>query len=325
MQRALRNLVVAAAAGLLTHSPAALAQSYPAKPIRIIHGFAPGSAIDVFSRPLAQKLGEVLGQSVVVDARPGATGTIANEFVSKAPPDGYTLLAAPGSAMASTPHVYAIRYKPLEFTPIVQISDFSYVLIVHPSVPFRSARELIALAKAKPGVLTFGSTGVGSGFHLAGELFASMAGIKLLHVPYRGGGTAAVVDVVAGRVDMMWDSLGVVRPYVQAGRLRLIGVTGARRAAALPDAPTLAESGLPGYQITGWHGILGPPGLPREIVTTLNTTIAKILGTSDMRELWSTLAMEIVPNTPEQFAERLRLDYEKYGKLIKSIGLKPQS
>ncbi len=302
----------------------ASAQTYPAKPIRVVHGFAPGSAIDVFSRPLAQKLAEALGQSVLVEPRPGATGTIANEAVAKAPADGYTLLAAPGSAMASTPHIYSIRYKPLDFTAIVQISDFSYVLIAHPAVPVRSSRELIGLAKAKPGLLTFGSTGVGSGFHLAGELFASMAGIKLLHVPYRGGGTAAVVDVVAGRVDMMWDSLGVVRPYVQAGRLRVIGVTGERRAAALPEAPTLAESGLPGYHITGWHGILGPPGLPRDVVNTLNTTIAKILATPDMKELWGTLAMESVPNTPEQFAARLRSDYEKYGKLIKSIGLKPQ-
>jgi tripartite-type tricarboxylate transporter receptor subunit TctC len=302
----------------------ASAQSYPSKPIRLMHGFAPGSAIDVFSRPLAQKLSEALGQQVVVDARPGATGTIANELVSKAPPDGYTLLAAPGSAMASTPHIYAIRYKPLDFTSIIQISDFSYVLIAHPAVPARNGRELIALAKSKPGALTYGSTGVGSGFHLAGELFCSMAGINLLHVPFKGGGTAAVVDVVAGRVDLMWDSLGVVRPYVQAGRLRVIGVTGERRAAALPNAPTIAESGLPGYHMTGWHGILGPPGLPREIVNTLNTSIAKILATPDMKELWGTLAMEIVPNTPEQFAARLKSDYERYGKLIKSIGLKPQ-
>jgi len=302
----------------------AYAQTYPSKPIRVVHGFAPGSAIDVFSRPLAQKLSEALGQQVVVDARPGATGTIANELVSKAPPDGYTLLAAPGSAMAATPHIYAIRYKALDFTPIVQISDFSYVLIAHPAVPARNARELIALAKSRPGALTYGSTGVGSGFHLAGELFCSMAGINLLHVPFKGGGTAAVVDVVAGRVDLMWDSLGVVRPYIQAGRLRVIGVTGGRRAAALPDVPTIAESGLPGYHLTGWHGLLGPPGLPRDIVNTLNASVAKILATPEMKELWGTLAMEIVQNTPEQFANRLKFDYDRYGKLIKAIGLKPQ-
>jgi tripartite-type tricarboxylate transporter receptor subunit TctC len=302
----------------------AAAQSYPSKPVRLVHGFSPGAAIDVFSRPIAQKLSESLGQSVVVDSRPGATGTIANEFVSKAPPDGYTLLASPGSAMASTPHLFPIRYKALDFTPIIQIADFSYVLVVHPAVPVRSARDLIALAKKQPGTLTFGSPGVGTGFHLAGELFASMAGIKLLHVPYKGGGTTSVADTMAGRVDMMWDSLGVVRPYVQAGKLRVVGTTGPRRAAALPDVPTLEESGLPGYRITGWHGIFGPPGLPREIVMTLNTTIAKILATPEMKELWATLAMEIVPNTPDQFAARVRADYEGYGKLIKAIGLKPQ-
>jgi tripartite-type tricarboxylate transporter receptor subunit TctC len=302
----------------------AAAQSYPSKPVRLVHGFSPGAAIDVFSRPIAQKLSESLGQSVVVDSRPGATGTIANEFVSKAPPDGYTLLASPGSAMASTPHLFPIRYKALDFTPIIQIADFSYVLVVHPAVPVRSARDLIAIAKKQPGTLTFGSPGVGTGFHLAGELFASMAGIKLLHVPYKGGGTTSVADTMAGRVDMMWDSLGVVRPYVQAGKLRVVGTTGPRRAAALPDVPTLEESGLPGYRITGWHGIFGPPGLPREIVMTLNTTIAKILATPEMKELWATLAMEIVPNTPDQFAARVRADYEGYGKLIKAIGLKPQ-
>jgi tripartite-type tricarboxylate transporter receptor subunit TctC len=321
--RFIASLVISACMFLLQAS-SAIAQTYPSKPVRLMHGFAPGSAIDVFSRPLAQKLSEALGQQVIVDARPGATGTIANELVSKAAADGYTLLAAPGSAMAATPHIYPIRYKPLEFTPIIQISDFSYVLIAHPAVPARNARELIALAKAKPGTLTYGSTGVGSGFHLAGELFSSMAGINLLHVPFKGGGTAAVVDVVAGRVDLMWDSLGVVRPYVQAGRLRVIGVTGEHRAAALPNAPTIAESGLPGYHMTGWHGILGPPGLPREVVATLNTSIAKILATPEIRDIWGTLAMEIVPNTPEQFAARLKFDYERYGKLIKAIGLKPQ-
>jgi tripartite-type tricarboxylate transporter receptor subunit TctC len=302
----------------------AAAQSYPTKPVRLVHGFSPGAAIDVFSRPIAQKLSEALGQSVIVDSRPGATGTIANEFVSKAPPDGYTLLASPGSAMASTPHLFPIRYKALDFTPIIQIADFSYVLVVHPAVPVRSARDLIALAKKQPGTLTFGSPGVGTGFHLAGELFASMAGVKLLHVPYKGGGATSVADTMAGRVDMMWDSLGVVRPYVQAGKLRVVGTTGPRRAAALPDVQTLEESGLPGYRITGWHGVFGPPGLPREIVTTLNATIAKILATSEMKELWATLAMEIVPSTPEQFAARVRADYEGYGKLIKAIGLKPQ-
>ncbi len=315
----------AAFAAVLTQQPtAAFAQAYPAKLIRLVHGFAPGAAIDVFSRPVAQKLSETFRQSVLVDPRPGATGTIANELVSKAPPDGYTLLAAPSSAMAATPHLFPIRYKPLAFTPIIQIAEFSFVLVAHPAVPIRSARDMIALAKKKPGMLTYGSPGTGTGFHLAGELFALMAGIKLLHVPYKGGGTTSIADTVAGRVDMMWDSLGVVRPFVNAGKLRVIGVSGARRAAALPDVPTLEESGLPGYHIRGWHGIFGPPGMPRDIVNTLNTAIAKNLASPEIKELWATLAMETVPNTPEQFGAKLRFDYERYEKLIKSIGLKPQ-
>jgi tripartite-type tricarboxylate transporter receptor subunit TctC len=303
----------------------AFAQPYPSKPIRLVHGFAAGSAIDVFSRPLAQKLSESLGQQVVVDGRPGATGMIANDLVAKSAPDGYTLLAAPGSAMAATPHLYKVPYDPLrDFAPIIQISTFSYVLVAHQAVPAKTARDLIALAKSRREPLTYGSTGVGSGFHLAGELFAAMAGIQMLHVPYRGGGSAAITDLVAGRVDLMWDSLAVVKPQMQAGKLRAIGVTGARRAAALPDVPAIAESGLPGYEMTGWHGIFAPAGTSREIVDRLNAAIGKILSAADMKELWNTQGMEIVPSTPGQFAAQLRFDYERYGKLIKNSGIKIQ-
>jgi len=321
---ALPLAALAACAIVVMFSPAAsLAQSYPLKPVRLIHGFAAGSAIDVFSRPLAQKLTEMLRQQVVVDGRPGATGMIANELVAKSPPDGYTLLAAPGSAMAATPHLYKVPYDPLrDFAPIIQISTFSYVLVAHPAVPVKSARDLITLAKTRREPLTYGSTGVGSGFHLAGELFASMAGVKLLHVPYRGGGSAAIVDLVAGRVDLMWDSLAVVLPQMRAGKLHAIGTTGARRAAALPDVATIAESGLPGYEMIGWHGVFAPAGTPREIVDRLNGSIAKILSAPAMTELWNTQAMEIVPSTPEQFGARLRSDYDRYGTLIKSSGIK---
>ncbi len=303
----------------------ALAQTYPAKPIRLVHGFASGSAIDVFSRPLAAKLAAELGQQVIVDSRPGATGTIANDFVAKSAADGYTLLAAPGSAMAATPHLFKVSYNSLrDFAPVHQISDFSYVLVAHPSVPAKNARELIAMAKARPAYLTYGSTGIGSGFHLAGELFCAMAGVQMLHVPYRGGGTAAIMDLVGGRVDLMWDSLAVVKPQLQAGRLHAIGVTGPRRAAALPNVATIAESGLPGYEIVGWHGIFAPAGTPREIVERLSNTIAKILGAPDIRELWNAQAMEIFPSSPEQFARRLNFDYDRYGKLIKDAGIKLQ-
>jgi tripartite-type tricarboxylate transporter receptor subunit TctC len=307
------------------HAGLGHAQSYPSKPVRLVHGFATGSAVDVFARPLAQKLSEQLGHQVVVDARPGATGIIANEMVAKSPPDGYTLLAAPGSAMTATPHLYKVSYAPLtDFAPIVQITDFSYVLVAHPAVPARNARELIALAKSRGGSLTYGSTGVGSGFHLAGELFCTMAGVQMLHVPYRGGGSAAITDLVAGRVDLMWDSLAVVKPQMEAGKLKAIGVTGARRAAALPQVPTLAESGLPGYEMVGWHGLFAPAATPNDIVVRLNTLVSKILMAPDMKALWNTQGMEIVPSTPEKFAARVRYDYERYGKLIASSGIKVQ-
>lgn len=317
--------LAACAIGLALHAGAGCAQPYPNKTIRLIHGFASGSAIDVSSRPLAAKLSEALGQQVVVDSRPGATGIIANEVVAKSAPDGYTLLAAPGSAMAATPHLYKVPYDSLrDFAPVIQTTAFSYVLVAHPAVPARNARELIALAKSRREPLTFGSTGVGSGFHLAGELFATMAGIQLLHVPYRGGGSAAIMDLVGGRVDLMWDSLSVTLPQVRAGKLRAIGVTGTQRAAVLPEVPTIAESGLPGYEMVGWHGIFAPAATPREIVTRLNSALAKILAAPDVKELWNTQAMEIVPSTPEQFAARLRFDFERYEKLIKSSGIKIQ-
>lgn len=321
----MRRPIAALAALTAFAMSTACAQQWPARPLRMIHGFATGSAIDVFSRPLAQKLSEQLGQQVVVDARPGATGMIANEFVARSPADGYTLLAAPGSSMAAAPHLHKTAYAPLrDFAPIVQISEFSYVLVAHPAVPARTVKALIALAQARPGYLTYGSTGVGSGFHLAGELFGAMAGVKLLHVPYRGGGAAAITDLVGGRVDLMWDSLAVVKPQMEAGKLHALGVTGARRAAALPHVATVAESGLPGYEMIGWHGVFAPAAVPRDIVQRLNALTTGLLAAPDIKALWNTQGMEIVPNTPEQFGARLKADFERYAELIRSAGIRIQ-
>ena len=299
------------------------AQSYPTRPIRLVHGFGVGSAIDVMGRPLAAKLAEVLGQQVIVDSRPGATGGIANEFVAKSVADGYTLLTAPGGSLTAAPHLQAVRFDPLrDFAPIVQTTAFSYVLVAHPAVPAKTAGELVALAKSKPGLLTYGSPGVGTGFHLAGELFCSMSGVKMLHVPYRGGGAVAITDLVGGRVDLMWDALAVVRPQLQAGKLKAIGVTGSRRAAVLPEVPAIAESGVLGYEIQGWHGMLAPAATPREIVERLNTAAARVLASQEVRELWATQNMDVVPTTPAQFADLIRKDFERYGQLIKKAGIK---
>lgn len=315
---------LAASATLMAQLPTpGFAQPYPSKPIRLVHGFATGGPIDVFSRPVAQKLSEAFKLQVVVDSRPGATGTIANELIARSAPDGYTLLAAPSSAMTATPHLFKVSYNPIDdFAPIIQIGEFPFALVVHPAVPARTARELIALAKARPGTLTYGSAGIGSAFHLAGELFSKSAGVKILHVPYRGGGTTAHTDLIGGRLDLMWDSVGVMLPYVQAGRLRAIGVTGPRPSPALPGVPTVAQSGLPGYEIGGWLGVFAPAATPKEIIGVLNATIAKALASADIKDLWKTLAMDIVPSTPEQFAARMRFDYERYGKVIQSTGVK---
>lgn len=298
------------------------AQAYPTRTVRVVHGYATGSAIDVFSRPLAQKLSQALGQQFVIDARPGATGTIGSEIVVKSAPDGYTLLAAPSSALGSTPHLQKLSYDTLkDFAPIAQINEFYSVIVAHPSVPAKNSAELIALAKSKPGYLTFGSTGIGSGFHLNMEYFCQMAGIKLLHIPYRGGGSAAITDLLAGRVDLMLDNIGVVKPQLDAGKLKAIGVTGRKRVPALPNVPTIDESGLPGYESVGWHGWLAPAGTPKEIIAQLNAAIRKILATPEIGNLWASQGVNLADTTPEQFTARVRQDYDRYGKLIKSLGL----
>jgi tripartite-type tricarboxylate transporter receptor subunit TctC len=315
--------IAAAAMVCCTLSPVDVeAQAYPTRTVRVVHGYATGSAIDVFSRPLAQKLSQALGQQFVIDARPGATGTIGSEIVVKSAPDGYTLLAAPSSALGSTPHLQKLSYDTLrDFAPIAQINEFYSVIVAHPSVPAKNSAELIALAKSKPGYLTFGSTGIGSGFHLNMEYFCQMAGIKLLHVPYRGGGSAAITDLLAGRVDLMLDNIGVVKPQLDAGKLKAIGVTGRKRVPALPNVPTIDESGLPGYESVGWHGWLAPAGTPKEIIAQLNAAIRKILATPEIGNLWASQGVNLADTTPEQFTARVRQDYDRYGTLIKSLGL----
>ena len=305
---------------------AAYAQSnYPAKPIRLVLGFPAGTNVDVLARPIAQRMTETLGQPVVVDNRPGATGLIANELVAKAPPDGYTLLAAPGSSLTSTPHLKVkMPYDALkDFAPIIQINSFPQVLIVNPVVPAKNVKELIAVARSRPGVLTFGSSGTGSAFHLAGELFKTMAKIDMLHVPYKGG-NLALTDLLGGRIDLMFYSLAIANPHINSGKVRALAVTGLKRDPFQPKLPTIDESGLKGYEITGWHGFLAPSGTPRDIVSRLNATVGKILGTVEIRELWASQGMEVVVNTPEQFAQRIRADYEKYGRIVKAVGITPE-
>ena len=320
LQRAAAALVI-----MLSCCAGAAAQTYPSKPVRIIMGFPAGSTVDVLVRPLAQHLTQTLGQQFIVDNRAGATGVIASELVAKAPADGYTLLGTPSSAITSTPHLSQhLPFDPLrDFVSINQINWFSYVLITHPSVPAKSVSELIALAKSKPGVLTYGSSGVGSAFHLAGELFRLMAKIDIIHVPYKGG-PPAVTDMMGGRLDLMFYSLAVVRQQIEAGRLRALAVTGDHRDPLLPLVPTVAESGLRGYEMSGGHIILAPAATPRDVLVKLNAAILKALSLPEMKELWARQGMEIALTTLDQAAARLRGDYDRYGKLIKEAGIKPE-
>ena len=296
------------------------AETYPGRPIRLVHGY-PGSSTDTNARYIAQKLTDLLGQQVIIDGKPGATGTIAADFVAKSAPDGYTLLVTPSSALGSTPHLRKVPFNTLrDFAPIAPIAQYAFLLAAHPGVPVRTARELIALAKTRKVALTYSTTAVGSAYHLAGVLFATMAGIELLHVPYGSSGATGMMDLVSGRVDLGLNSPVFLLPQVRAGKLRAIGVTGSQRMSSAPDVPTIAESGLPGYNMVGWQGILAPAGTPREIVVELNAAIQKMMGSADIRKPWEDAGLEIVFATPEQFTATLRADYERYGKLIQKIG-----
>jgi len=316
-----RTALAVVLATLPVAAPAA--EAWPSKPIRIVHGYAGGSSMDTNSRTIGAKLTELLGQQVVVDARPGATGMIANELVAKSPPDGYTLLAAPGSAVAATPHLQKAPIDTLrDLVPVAPIGEFSHLMVSHPSVPVKTARDVIAMARARPGILLYGSNGIGSAYHLAGALMCAMAGIDMVHVPYRGGGSTAIADILGGRVDLMWNSPVFLLPHVRSGKLHGVGVTGPTRMAGAPSIPTIAESGLPGYEMVGWQGLLAPAATPREIVERLNATIGRILASGDVKERWTAQGMEANIRTQAEFAARMRSDYESYGKLIRRIGAK---
>ncbi len=302
------------------HPDARAAEAWPVKAIRMVHGYGPGSSMDTNARAIAQKLSESLGQAVVVEPRPGATGTIAAEIVARASADGYTLLAFPGSSLAATPHLQKVRFDTVrDFAPVSAIGEFAYLLAAHPAVPAKDVKELIALARRSPGKLSYGSNGTGSSYHLAGELLCMMTGITMLHVPYKGGGTSAIADLVGGRVDMMWNNPVFLLPQVHAGKLKAIAVTAERRMPAMPQVPTIGET-VKGYEISGYQGIAAPAGTPQDIVERLNGAVQRALATPELRTTWTTQGMEAPPRTPAQFAQMMRADYERYGKLIQKLG-----
>jgi tripartite-type tricarboxylate transporter receptor subunit TctC len=293
------------------------------KPIRMIVGTAPGGPIDFSARLAAQKLTEALGQSVVVDNRTGASGTIGTSYVAKATPDGYTLLMASAATLCIVPNLYPnIPYDTLrDFAPISTVAAVSYAVVVNPAVPVKSVQEFIALAKAKPGQLRFGSAGSGSVTHLAVVLFQSMAGVDFVHVPYKGAGPA-MIDLIGGQLDFMFDSLLTSTPLVKAGKLRALAQTSLRRSTVLPDVPTVAETALPGFEASTWFGLVAPAKTPRELIVKLNNAIVKGLANPETRERLQAQGIEPVGNSPEQFAKLLREEMPKWARIVKISGAK---
>jgi tripartite-type tricarboxylate transporter receptor subunit TctC len=318
-------VLVALCCTVLLTSAETHAQSYPAKPVRIVTGSAAGGGADITARAIAQKLTESFGNTqFIVDNRSGATGMIANQLVSRAAPDGYTLLLQPSSFVTISAHLNSKEgWDPVKsLTPITQVSAYGLVLVVHPSVPAKTVKQLIAVANARPGVLNFVSSGIGSNFHLAGELFKLRAKINIVHVPYRGS-PAAVIDLISGRGDLLFGLVPVLYPYIKEGRLRALAVTTQNRNALLPDTPAMIEV-LPGFEVVSWEGMFGPPGLPQDIVAKLHSATSAILATPEMKESWRSKGVEYVAVTSRQFGDRLREDHERTGALIKAIGVAAQ-
>jgi tripartite-type tricarboxylate transporter receptor subunit TctC len=311
--------------GMLLALSAALAsaQSYPTKPIRIVVPFPPGGATDILARDVAQKLTEAWGQQVIVDNRPGAGGNIGSELVAKSAPDGYTLEMGTVGTHAINASLYAkMPYDHVkDFVPVILVAGVPNVLVVNPAVPVNSVSELIAYAKANPGKLNFASSGSGTSIHLSGELFKVMAGVEMTHIPYKGS-APALQDLLGGQVQLMFDNLPPSLPQIKAGKLRALAVTTATRAPALPDVPTVAEAGLPGFESSSWFGLLAPAGTPPAIVVKLNAEVARWLATPDAKERLAKQGANAVGGSPEDFEKHIAAETVKWAKVVKDSGAK---
>lgn len=314
-------LVVAmSSSGLLT--PAAEAQRYPSRPIRTIIPFPPGGSLDIAMRVIAPKMTEVIGQNVIIDSRPGADGNIGTELVARAPADGYTVLIHAVPLVVNP----ALRRKlPFDvrkdFVPVSLLTASPLVLVVNPSVPVKSVKDIIALAKANPGKLTYASAGNGSNLHMAAELFKVLTKTDMLHVIYKGGGPA-LVAVLSGETDLSYLNIAAIMAYSKTGRLRSIGITSAKRSPLMPDLPTIAESGIPGYEFTAWAAALVPAGTPRNVVDTLYEGFSKALNTPDARKRFAEQGAEIVASSPDEFAKFFRAELDKWARVVKETGIK---
>ena len=305
----------------LTPGFAAAQADYPARPIRFIVPLVPGGAADILGRALAQKLSERLNQSVVIDNRPGAGQTLGTEIVARSAPDGYTIMIA-ASAHTINPSLWKLRYDAVrDFSAIGMVAMVPNVLVVHPSVPGRTVKDFIAAARAKSADLTFGSSGAGSASHLSGELFKLTTGVQLNHIPYKGQGQV-LIDMLGGRIQVAFPSIPSSINHIKSGKLVALGVTTKKRSAALPDVPTIDEAGVAGYEVSGWYGILGPAGIPRPIVTRLNTELTRMLQEAGVREMLAREGADALPSTPEEFAKVIAADVVKWAKVIKAAGIR---
>jgi tripartite-type tricarboxylate transporter receptor subunit TctC len=312
-------LLILASQGLFAQA------AYPFKPIRFIAPFPPGGATDTLCRLLAQKLADSLGQPVAVDNRPGASGNIGHELAMKTAPDGYTLLLTNSSTLTTNPHLFKrLPFDPLgDFAPVSLVATAGQVLVVHPSVPVSSVAELAALAKTRPGELNFGSGGKGIQSHISGEMFKSMSGVNIVHVPYKGT-VQAVADLVAGQVQLVFADMVPAMPHIKSGRLKPLAVTTAERSPALPEVPTMIEAGVPGYNATIWWAVALPKGAEAALIQRLNAELGRIIALADVQERYASLGMIPAHSTPREVTELIRSDTRKFGPILKAAGVEPE-
>ncbi len=319
IRRILPRAIALAAALVL--AGAAQAQPYPSRPVRIIVAVAPGGGTDFVSRLMAARLTETIGQQFFVENRAGAGSTIGYEYGIRSAPDGHTLTMITGS-YSINPSLYTLKFDPLnDYTPVIWVARGPYVLVVHPSLPATSVKQLVVLARSRPGQIIYGSSGQGAIVHLTTELFLHMAGIKMTHVPYKGGGPA-MTDLLAGHIQLVFATAPVGLPQAKAGRLRALGISTMERIPAEPGIPTIAEAGVPGYEVTNWHGLIGPKGLPRPVVERLNAEMAKILKLKEMEERLQSDGLAPVGGTPEQLYEQIRKELDQWRQVITRAGIK---
>ena len=319
----MRVRILCLVAAMLVASPA-FAQGWPSRPVRVVAAYPAGGSIDIVARLVSQRLGESLGQPFIVENKAGAAGNIGTDFVAKAAPDGYTLLMGSAAAISSAPNVYAkLPYDPLkDLLPIVLVANQPNALIVRPGLAANNVREFIALARANPGKLNYGSSGVGASQHMTAELFAMMTGVQITHVPYKGG-APAMADLMSGQIDFMFDPVPTSIQVVRSGKVRALAVTSLRRSEVMPDLPSMAEAGLDGFDLRGWIGLLAPANTSRDLVQRLNGEVLKMLA-ADLRGKLLELGLDVAGGTPEQFAAFIREDIAKYGRIVKASGMPQQ-